>query len=94
MLSFKVVIHRQFATWHVKPHGALYNTIAHDARRAAVVIEGIKAMDPSLMLMSLAGALIVEQGRAAGLTVICEAFADRAYNADRSLVNRRFRGSA
>ncbi|AEG58071.1 LamB/YcsF family protein [Sinorhizobium meliloti] len=78
---------------YVKPHGALYNTIAHDARRAADVIKGIKAMDPSLMLMSLAGAPIVEQGRAAGLTVICEAFADRAYNADRSLVNRRFPGS-
>lgn len=78
---------------YVKPHGALYNTIASDARQAADVIAGIKAVDPSLILMALAGAPIVEQARAAGLTVVCEAFADRAYNADGSLVSRRLPGS-
>ncbi len=81
------------AVRYVKPHGALYNTIAHDARQAADVIEGIKAVDPSLILMALAGAPIVEQARAAGLTVVCEAFADRAYNRDGSLVSRRLAGS-
>ncbi|QRM33019.1 LamB/YcsF family protein [Microvirga sp. VF16] len=78
---------------YVKPHGALYNTMAHDARQAADVIEGIRAIDPSLVLMALAGAPIVIQARAAGLTVVCEAFADRAYNADGSLVSRRLPGS-
>lgn len=78
---------------YIKPHGALYNTIAHDARQAADVIEGIKAVDPSLVLMALAGAPIVEQARASGLTVVCEAFADRAYNPDGSLVSRRLEGS-
>lgn len=78
---------------YVKPHGALYNTIAHDARQAADVIEGIKAVDPSLILMALAGAPIVEQARTAGITVACEAFADRAYNADGSLVSRRLAGA-
>lgn len=78
---------------YVKPHGALYNTIAHDARQAADVIEGIKAVDPSLVLVALAGAPIVEQAGAAGLTVVCEAFADRAYNADGSLVSRHLPGS-
>ena len=78
---------------YVKPHGALYNTIAYDARQAADVITGIKAIDPSLVLMALAGAPIVEQAREAGLTVVCEAFADRAYNVDGSLVNRRLEGS-
>jgi UPF0271 protein len=78
---------------YVKPHGALYNTIAHDARQAADVIEGIKAVDPDLVLMALAGAPIVEQAREAGLTVVCEAFADRAYNIDGSLVSRRLDGS-
>jgi len=78
---------------YVKPHGALYNTIAHDARQAADVIAGIKAVDPSLTLMALSGAPIVEQARAAGLAVVCEAFADRAYNADGSLVSRRLDGS-
>jgi UPF0271 protein len=78
---------------YVKPHGALYNTIAHDARQAADVIAAIKAIDPSLILMALAGAPVVEQARAAGLAVVCEAFADRAYNADGSLVSRRVPGS-
>ena len=81
------------AVRYVKPHGALYNTIAHDARQAADVIDGIKAADPSLVLMALAGAPIVEQARAAGLVVVCEAFADRAYDADGSLVSRRQPGS-
>lgn len=78
---------------YVKPHGALYNTIAHDTRQAADVIEGIKAVDPSLALMVLSGAPVVAQARAAGLRVICEAFADRAYNADGSLVSRRLPGA-
>lgn len=78
---------------YVKPHGALYNTIAQDKRQAADVIAAIKAIDPRPILMALAGAPIVEQARAAGLTVVCEAFADRAYNADGSLVNRRLPGA-
>lgn len=78
---------------YVKPHGALYNTIASDRRQAADVIAGIRAVDPSLVLMALSGAPIVEQARAAGLTVVCEAFADRAYNRDGSLVNRRLPGA-
>ncbi|MBB3919554.1 LamB/YcsF family protein [Rhizobium fabae] len=78
---------------YVKPHGALYNTIANDARQAYDVITGIKAIDPSLALLALSGAPIVEQARAAGLTVVCEAFADRAYNADGSLVSRRLPGA-
>lgn len=78
---------------YVKPHGALYNTIAHDRRQAADVIAAIKAVDPSLVLMALSGAPVVEQARASGLTVVCEAFADRAYNPDGSLVSRRLPGA-
>ena len=40
---------------YVKPHGALYNTIAHDRRQAEDVIEAILAVDPQLVLMGLAG---------------------------------------
>lgn len=74
---------------YVKPHGALYNTIAHDARQAANVIEGILATDPSLILMALAGSPVIEQAHKAGLRVVAEAFADRAYMPDGSLVSRR-----
>ena len=78
---------------YVKPHGALYNTIANDVRQASDVIAAIKAVDPDLTLLALAGAPIVQQARQAGLRVVCEAFADRAYNADGSLVSRRLAGA-
>jgi UPF0271 protein len=78
---------------YVKPHGALYNTIAIDARQAADVIAAIRAIDPSLVLMALAGSQLVEQARSAGLTVVAEAFADRAYTREGNLVSRREKGS-
>ncbi|MDB5615102.1 MAG: lactam utilization protein [Devosia sp.] len=78
---------------YVKPHGALYNTMAHDARQAAAVITAIKMFAPDLLLMALSGAPVVEQARAAGLTVICEVFADRAYMPDGTLASRAQAGS-
>lgn len=78
---------------YVKPHGALYNTIAGDARQADAVIAGIRAVDPSLVLMGLAGAPVLERARAAGLTVVAEAFADRAYTAGGALVSRKQPGA-
>lgn len=78
---------------YVKPHGALYNTIADDARQADAVIAGIRAVDPSLVLMGLAGAPVLDRARAAGLTVVAEAFADRAYTAAGALVSRKQPGA-
>lgn len=78
---------------YVKPHGALYNTIAINEAQAAAVIEGIKLVDPDLTLMALAGSQIVEQARDAGLTVSQETFADRAYTAEGQLVSRKLPGS-
>lgn len=78
---------------YVKPHGALYNTIAHDARQAADVITAIQAVDPQLTLMVLAGAPLMDWARERGLRVVAEAFADRAYNDDGSLVSRRLPGA-
>jgi UPF0271 protein len=78
---------------YVKPHGALYNTIADDAVQADAVIAGIKAIEPSLALMALAGARILERARAAGLRVVAEAFADRAYTPSGALVSRRDPGA-
>ncbi|TJZ92040.1 LamB/YcsF family protein [Paracoccus gahaiensis] len=78
---------------YVKPHGALYNTIADDARQADAVIAGVLAADPALVLMGLAGAPVLERARAAGLRVVAEAFADRAYTAAGALVSRRQPGA-
>ncbi|MDH5858292.1 LamB/YcsF family protein [Lampropedia aestuarii] len=74
---------------YVKPHGALYNTIAYDKRQASDVIEGILAIDPSLVLMGLAGTPILQWAQERGLATVAEAFADRAYTPEGSLVSRR-----
>ncbi len=73
---------------YVKPHGALYNRIAHDERQAGAVIDAMLAINPELPLVALAGAPVIAQAAAAGLRTIAEAFADRAYEADGSLVSR------
>lgn len=73
---------------YVKPHGALYNTIAHDRAQAKAVIAGIKAADPHLKLMGLAGAPVLGWAAEAGLGTIAEAFADRAYTPEGTLVPR------
>lgn len=78
---------------YVKPHGALYNRIAYDAGQGQAVIDGIKAVDPSLVLMGLANAPILDLARRAGLAVVAEAFADRAYTPKGELVSRREAGS-
>ena len=78
---------------YVKPHGALYNTIAQDKRQAHDVIQAIKAINPGLVLMALAGSPLIDWARAAGLTVVAEAFADRAYMPDGALVSRREPGA-
>ena len=78
---------------YVKPHGALYNTIAHDERQARDVIAAIQAVDPGLSLVALAGSPLIGWARAAGLRVVAEAFADRAYRPDGALVSRREPGA-
>lgn len=78
---------------YVKPHGALYNTIAQGGAQAEAVIAAILAYDARLPLMALAGAPLVPLARAAGLTVIPEAFADRGYQPDGQLVSRRAPGA-
>ncbi|UXU74407.1 MULTISPECIES: LamB/YcsF family protein [unclassified Paracoccus (in: a-proteobacteria)] len=78
---------------YVKPHGALYNTIAHDPRQADAVIAAIREIDPALALMGLAGSPILSRAADAGLDTVAEAFADRAYAPDGQLVSRRERGA-
>jgi UPF0271 protein len=78
---------------YVKPHGALYNRIANDVRQGQAVIDGIKAIDPSLVLMGLANAPILDLAGKSGLSVVAEAFADRAYTPQGQLVSRREAGA-
>lgn len=78
---------------YVKPHGALYNTIAHDARQAHDVITAIREIDPRLTLVALAGSPLLGWAQAQGLRVVAEAFADRAYTPAGALVSRREPGA-
>ena len=78
---------------HVKPHGALFNMAVRSAELSAAIARAVAAFDPSLILFGLPGSEILTAGRAAGLRVAAEAFADRAYEADGSLVSRRKPGS-
>lgn len=73
---------------YVKPHGALYNDAARDPELARQIAQLIREIDPDLALMGLAGSELVLAGRNAGLTVIEEGFADRAYLPDGSLMPR------
>ena len=78
---------------YVKPHGALYNTIAHDSAQARDVITAIRDVDANLALVALAGSPLVRWAQDAGLRVVAEAFADRAYTPQGTLVSRREPGA-
>lgn len=78
---------------HVKPHGALYNYAAVTPAVAESIAQAVASFSRDLILVGLAGSALLESGRAAGLQVAREAFADRMYEADGSLRNRRLPGA-
>jgi len=73
---------------HVKPHGALNNLACVDRAVADTICRAVRAVDQTLILLAPAASQLVAAGRAAGLTVVEEIFADRAYLADGQLVPR------
>src|SRR5690606_37934921 len=85
--SFGAVLH------HVRPHGALYNMSAKDATIAMTVANAVNSFNPELILFGLSGSHSIYEAAAVGLKTASEAFADRAYNDDGSLVSRAIAGS-
>lgn len=73
---------------HVKPHGALYNMAVSGGDLARAIGEAVLEVDPSLVLVALAGSRWADQAEAMGLRVAREAFADRALMPDGTLVPR------
>jgi 5-oxoprolinase (ATP-hydrolysing) subunit A len=73
---------------YVKPHGALYNRTVHDQDQAAAVVAALIAYDPSLPLLGLPGSALLRVADKAGLRTVTEAFADRGYTAQATLVPR------
>jgi UPF0271 protein len=74
---------------HVKAHGALYNMAAAKQELAAAIARAVRDVDRQLVLFGLPGSHLVSEGVSAGLTTASEAFADRNYMNDGSLVSRK-----
>jgi UPF0271 protein len=77
---------------YVKPHGALYNAAVHHREQARAVIAGVRAFGP-LPVLGLPGSLLLAEATAAGLPAVPEAFADRGYTPEGTLVPRREPGA-
>lgn len=73
---------------HVKPHGALYNLAAQTPVVAETIARSVAAIDPTLILVGFAGSFLITAGQALGLPVAREAFLDRGYAADGTLLPR------
>ncbi|MCR4425356.1 MAG: 5-oxoprolinase subunit PxpA [Firmicutes bacterium] len=78
---------------HVKPHGALYNRAATDRPVADAIASAVRSLDMGLILVGLAGSELCAAGMRAGIPVAGEAFADRAYKPDGTLVPRSRQGA-
>ncbi len=78
---------------YVKPHGALYNVAITSADQAAAIVNAVHGYDAALPVVTLADGELARLATEAGLTVVAEAFADRAYTAEGHLVSRRLPGS-
>ncbi len=81
---------------HVKPHGNLYMTAVENENVARAIAQAIVAVDPRLMYVALAGAkveLIALVAQEVGLKVVFEAFPDRAYTSQGTLLSRREPGA-
>jgi UPF0271 protein len=74
---------------HVKPHGALYNTAVKDEETSKGIVDAVKALDKSLIIFAPPKSALAKTATNAGLRVAYEFFADRAYNADGTLVSRK-----
>lgn len=77
------------AVTYVKPHGGLYNAIVHHEEQAKAVVAAVASFDASLVLMGLPGSVVLKLAEESGLQTAHEAFADRAYTPEGTLVPRK-----
>jgi UPF0271 protein len=78
---------------YVKPHGALYNATVHHQRQAQAVVDAVRSYDPDLPVLGLPGSELLAAAERAGLRAVREAFADRAYTPQATLVPRSEAGA-
>jgi UPF0271 protein len=73
---------------YVKPHGGLYNAIVTHTAQAQAVVDAVASVDANLPILGLPGSEVLRLADKTGLRGVSEAFADRAYNPDGTLVSR------
>ncbi|MDT5041090.1 MAG: 5-oxoprolinase (ATP-hydrolyzing) subunit [Actinoplanes sp.] len=78
---------------YVKPHGALYTAVVLHEQQAAAVVEAVRRYDRALPVLGLPGSVFLRLAAGAGLRTVAEAFADRGYEPDGTLVSRRSAGA-
>jgi UPF0271 protein len=78
---------------YVKPHGALYNRAVWDEQQARAVVEAVALYDRTLPVLGLPGSALLRLTAEAGLTPVEEAFADRGYTPQSTLVPRNQPGA-
>lgn len=78
---------------HMKLHGGFYNSAAVEPKLADAVLDGIEEFDKNIIVMILSGSYMAKEAKRRGLRVAEEVFADRGYNADGTLVNRKLPGA-
>ena len=78
---------------YVKPHGALYNRAARDSNAAEAIVRAVSSLDPALAILGLHGSALLRAASEAGLGAYAEAFPDREYLPDGSLMPRSEPGS-
>ena len=87
---FEIAAAEKTALHHVKPHGALYNQAAKSSTIAQAIGLAVKQIDPQLTIVGLSDSIMIDTWKDMGLNVAGEAFADRNYEADGSLRDRKF----
>jgi UPF0271 protein len=94
ILRLEAVVHRLGAAIvHVKPHGALYNVAVRNQAVARAIGEGVARWKRTAPIFGLATSPMLDVWRAMGLPVAGEAFADRRYEPDGTLRNRKLPGA-
>jgi UPF0271 protein len=92
-LLAEVAMHAGICLRHVKPHGALYNVAVKNRDIADAIVKGVASVDRNLIVLGLPGSELVAAAEAGGLRAAREAFADRAYRDDGTLVPRSESGA-
>ena len=90
ILALKTILKKEQVTLHhIKPHGALYNDLAKNEALADLFLKAIASYRESTVLYTPPDSVIAKKAIKHGFKVKLEAFADRSYNQDQSLVSRK-----